>query len=105
MFRKLDLFLSSDEGREAPTLLGPLERANLSHWTGLDWNVRMSEGPSKIYISLHSPEEGNCSSFRNVVFHSCLEFRKRDKVYKASDFETCNLVKVKVIPVTGLGGL
>jgi hypothetical protein len=33
-FRKLDLFPSSDErGRETPTLLGPLERANLNHWT------------------------------------------------------------------------
>jgi hypothetical protein len=32
-FRKLDLFPSSGEGRETPTLLGPLERANLKHWT------------------------------------------------------------------------
>jgi hypothetical protein len=32
-FRKLDLFLPSGEGRETPTLLGPLERANLNHWT------------------------------------------------------------------------
>jgi hypothetical protein len=30
-FRKLDLFPSSGEGR-TPTLLGPLERANLNHW-------------------------------------------------------------------------
>jgi hypothetical protein len=29
----LDLFLSSSEGKEMPTLLGPLERANLTHWT------------------------------------------------------------------------
>jgi hypothetical protein len=32
-FRKLDLFPSSVEGRETPALLGPLERANLNHWT------------------------------------------------------------------------
>jgi hypothetical protein len=32
-FRKLDLFPSSGEGKETPTLLDPLERANLSHWT------------------------------------------------------------------------
>jgi hypothetical protein len=32
-FRKLDLFPSSGEGWETPTLLGPLEIANLSHWT------------------------------------------------------------------------
>jgi hypothetical protein len=31
MFRKLNLFPSSDEGRETPTLLGSLERGNLSH--------------------------------------------------------------------------
>jgi hypothetical protein len=30
-FRKLDLFLSSNEGRETPTLLGSLEIANLNH--------------------------------------------------------------------------
>jgi hypothetical protein len=30
MFRKLDLFPSSGEGRETPTLMGPLERANHS---------------------------------------------------------------------------
>jgi hypothetical protein len=33
MFQKLDLFLSLGEGEKTPTLLGPLERANLSHWT------------------------------------------------------------------------
>jgi hypothetical protein len=32
MFRKLDLFLSSGEGRKIPTVLGPLQRANLNHW-------------------------------------------------------------------------
>jgi hypothetical protein len=32
MFQKLDMFLSSGEGRKASTLLGPLEKANLSHW-------------------------------------------------------------------------
>jgi hypothetical protein len=34
-FRKLDLFPSSCEGWKTPTLLGPLERANLNHWTGI----------------------------------------------------------------------
>jgi hypothetical protein len=31
--RRLDLFPSSREGRQTPTLLGLLERANLNHWT------------------------------------------------------------------------
>jgi hypothetical protein len=31
-FRKLDLFPSSGWGGGTPTLLGPLERANLNHW-------------------------------------------------------------------------
>jgi hypothetical protein len=30
-FWKLDLFPSSGEGRETPTLLRPLEKANLNH--------------------------------------------------------------------------
>jgi hypothetical protein len=32
-FQKLDLFPFSGEGRETHTLLGPLESANLHHWT------------------------------------------------------------------------
>jgi hypothetical protein len=31
-FWKMDLFPSSGEGEVTPTLLGPLERANLNHW-------------------------------------------------------------------------
>jgi hypothetical protein len=33
MFRKPNLFPSSGEEREISTLLGPLESANLKHWT------------------------------------------------------------------------
>jgi hypothetical protein len=33
MFRKMKVFPSSGGGRETPTLLVPLERANLNHWT------------------------------------------------------------------------
>jgi hypothetical protein len=33
MFRKQYLFLSSGEWGKTPTHLGPLERANLNHWT------------------------------------------------------------------------
>jgi hypothetical protein len=50
---------SSGEKRETPTLLGPLERANLNHK----------------------------SSFRNDVFSSYLEFRAMDKVQKPIDSE------------------
>jgi hypothetical protein len=32
-FQKLDPFPYSDEGGKTPTQLGPLERANLNHWT------------------------------------------------------------------------
>jgi hypothetical protein len=31
--KSMDLFPPSGEGRETPTLLGPLERSNLNHWT------------------------------------------------------------------------
>jgi hypothetical protein len=44
--------------RETPTLLGPLERANLNHWSGLRF-------------SLFSPEDGNRFCFLNVLFSSC----------------------------------
>jgi hypothetical protein len=48
MFLKLDHFPSSGNRRETPVLLGPLERANLNHWT-------------------NEPEDGNRSVFRNVL--------------------------------------
>jgi hypothetical protein len=40
-------------GGKTPTQLGPIERANLHHWVG---------------VSPPSLEDGNRSSFRNVVF-------------------------------------
>jgi hypothetical protein len=49
-FRKLDLFPSSCDGRETRNLLGPLERANLSHW---------SNRVGRVGVSLPSPEDGN----------------------------------------------
>jgi hypothetical protein len=33
MFRKVDLFPSSDEGLETTALFGPFEGANVNHWT------------------------------------------------------------------------
>jgi hypothetical protein len=38
------MFLSSDEGKEIPTLLGLLERANRNHWTR-DATEYMSNSP------------------------------------------------------------
>jgi hypothetical protein len=43
MYNIMDLFPSTGEGSEAPTLLGPWERPNLNHWSeSLDWNVVFS---------------------------------------------------------------
>jgi hypothetical protein len=42
-----------------PTLLGLLERANLSHWT---------KGPNWVDVSPPQSDDGNRSSFRNAVF-------------------------------------
>jgi hypothetical protein len=57
VFRELDPFPSSGEGRETSILLGPLERANLNHWY-------------RVNISLSSPDDVNRSISRNVVFSS-----------------------------------
>jgi hypothetical protein len=58
---KVDLFPSSGEEWEIPTLLGPLERANLNHW---------NTGPNRVGVFLSSPEEGNRFIFRNLAFPS-----------------------------------
>jgi hypothetical protein len=75
MFRQLNLFPSSHE--ETPTLLGHLERTNLSQ------RLRLvpSKGPNGAGVSVLSHEEVNRYSFRNVVFSSYLEFRIMDKVH------------------------
>jgi hypothetical protein len=64
MFQKLDLFLSSGDwgGGKTPTLLGPLEGANLYHRTRL----ALSKGPNGVGVS-PSPEDGNKPSFQNVL--------------------------------------
>jgi hypothetical protein len=56
----MDLFPSSGEVRDTHTLLGHLERANLSHWTG----------PNTAGVSLPSPEGGNRPSFQTLLCSS-----------------------------------
>jgi hypothetical protein len=58
------VFPSSDEGcGKTPTLLGPLERANL---------IALSKVPNKVGAFPPPPlrEDGNRSNFRNVMFCS-----------------------------------
>jgi hypothetical protein len=44
-----------------------LKRTNLSHWTVAE--VSLSKVPNKVSVS-HPPEDGNRTSFRNVLFSS-----------------------------------
>jgi hypothetical protein len=44
-FRKLDLLPSSGDGKEAPALLGPLERASLTHRSS--WREALSRGSNR----------------------------------------------------------
>jgi hypothetical protein len=46
--------------------------------------LALSKGPNRVNVS-PSPEDGNRSSFRNVVFYNFLEYRKMDKVQKSSN--------------------
>jgi hypothetical protein len=55
-FRKLYLFPSSVEDWETPTLLGPLERANLSHWI------------TYVNISIYIPEVRHCHCMHCAYF-------------------------------------
>jgi hypothetical protein len=72
------VFLTSGEGRETPTLLGPLERATSS----LEIELTFYKGPSRVGVSHHSPEDGKRSNFRNLVYRNYLEFRMMDEVHK-----------------------
>jgi hypothetical protein len=73
--------LQVDE-RETPTQLDPLERANLNHRT-----LALSKRPNRACVSFPSSDVGNRSSFRNVVFHTYLQFRTADKAVKHGDSE------------------
>jgi hypothetical protein len=42
----------------------------------------LSKGPNRVAISLRSPEDGNTSSFRNILFSSHSEFRTMVKAQK-----------------------
>jgi hypothetical protein len=42
---------------------------------------------NKVGVSFSKLEDGNESSFRNVMFSNYLELWKTDKVHKPSDFE------------------
>jgi hypothetical protein len=58
MFRKLDLFPSSGKRLETPTIMGPSERFTLG----------FCKGPNSVGVSHLLPEDGNRSSFRNIMF-------------------------------------
>jgi hypothetical protein len=65
---------------ESSTLLGPLEE--------VQWLMfGLSKDLNRVHISLPTPEDGNRSSFRNVMFPTCLEFRTIGNVRKPIDFE------------------
>jgi hypothetical protein len=56
-----------------------------------DWGYLLLRNPTE-YVHLPSPEDGNRSSFRNVVFSSFLEHRTMDKVQKSSNPEIYNII-------------
>jgi hypothetical protein len=56
-FRKRDLFPSSGEGWKTSTMLGPLERANIKHWTQI---------PKRCDLQ----STGRWTKFKNPVIHS-----------------------------------
>jgi hypothetical protein len=73
--------------RTAPTFTGFLD---FVHYPVTEVSrLALSKGHNKVGVSLPSPEGGNRSSFRNVVFSNYLEFRTMDKVQKPSDSEFC----------------
>jgi hypothetical protein len=65
-----------------PTLLGPLGRVNLR----IQWlRLARPKGSNRVSVSFPSHEDGNRSSFRNVVFPTYFELRTMDKVQILND--------------------
>jgi hypothetical protein len=71
MFRKLDLFLSSGVlGGKTPTQLGPLDRANLNHWT---LKERYILGPYRLYKQILKGSDNGVSHSELLGFWSRIE--------------------------------
>jgi hypothetical protein len=69
MFQKLDLCPSSGErGEKTPTQLGPLERANLNHWTTF---ARFTQLVSRIL------DDGKVKKKKKTVILQCHTFAAR----------------------------
>jgi hypothetical protein len=69
MFQKEDLFPSSGEGLELPTLVGPLERANLNHLWQYNYScVALPIGPNWVGVSHPLSEGKNMFSFEPIMF-------------------------------------
>jgi hypothetical protein len=81
MFRMLDMFQSSGDGKETPTLLGRLESGN--QWLK---KLTLSKRFNRIGVPFSSSEDWNRYSFPNVVF-SIFQFRTMDKVQNPSNSE------------------
>jgi hypothetical protein len=63
-FWKLDIFPSSGKIMAAATLLGPIERGCLNQRLSL----ALSKRPNRVEADIILPENGNRSSFQNVMF-------------------------------------
>jgi hypothetical protein len=61
--------------------------------------LALSKEPNRVSVSLHSPEDGNRSSLRNVVLSSLLEFLKMDKVHEPSESDTFPLSAKTFLPM------
>jgi hypothetical protein len=66
-FWKLDLFPSSDEGRDTPTLLGSFERPNLNHYMNTQqyvFSILLHWFQALTFISVFSAAFSNVSTIK-----------------------------------------
>jgi hypothetical protein len=65
-FRKVDMFPSSDEGRQTSTLLDPLERASVNRWTPQSRHLLfLTRGRKQIHVRF---EVFTAVTMKNGVF-------------------------------------
>jgi hypothetical protein len=76
---------------KTPTQLGPLELTLITA-------PALSMEPYRGIVSLFSPEDGNKSRFRNVMFSSYLELRTIGKVQNPRNSELFHILRRKLVP-------
>jgi hypothetical protein len=100
----MDVFSSSVERRETPTLLGPLERTNLNHWitepVSNHGSNHWTTGPvseTLCFLVFRIPDDGQSPEMPVILKEFLFATFKKAKRYFQSHMQLTNLTVLRAI--------